>query len=233
MWRPLTGRDELELGACDYLAAIDWLRNMLAPGTSGLRPDEVGDLGVADVDRLFAGIYRCLFGDHVEMRQSCTDCGKAFELTISLDQLVGEGEPDPAGIDLPGGTRLSPVTVDQLMRAAADEAMEALINLAIAAQGSDDRAAIIAAFDRLASPALETLETDCPHCSRVQHIAFDLSRFLLACAARERSLLLRETHLLARAYGWSFEEIMGLDRSTRHEFVRLVAGAAAMPRRAA
>lgn len=232
-WRPLTGRDELELAGCDYLAAVDWLGRMLAPAASELRPEDLGQLCIDDVDRLFGAVYRYLFGDEAEMRQTCLDCGKAFELTIALAQLESGPDRETGGLDLPGGTRLRPVTVAHLARTAAGADPEALIDAAIAARGSDDRAAIIDAFDRLASPAIDTLETDCPHCGSGQRIAFDLSRFLLACVARERPLLLREAHLLARSYGWSFDEIMALDRPTRHELVRLAAGAAAAPRRAA
>ncbi|HYG48568.1 MAG TPA: hypothetical protein VD846_11590 [Allosphingosinicella sp.] len=232
-WRPLTGRDEIELAGCDYLTAVGWLGKMLAGESSDLRPDDLGQLSIADADRLFGAIYRHLFGDRAEMRQTCSGCGEPFELTIALAELEnGTAGEAGATLDLPGGTRLRQVTVDDLARAAGADP-GALADAATVELGSDDRAAIGEAFDRLGSPAIDTLETDCPHCGSGQRIAFDLSRFLLACVARERPLLLREVHLLALSYGWSFAEIMALERSTRHELVRLAGASDAAARRAA
>ena len=40
----------------------------------------------------------------------------------------------------------------------------------------------------------------------------------------ERRFLLREVHTIARAYGWSFDSIVGLPRSDRHELVGFIEG---------
>ena len=74
---------------------------------------------------------------------------------------------------------------------------------------------------------IETIETHCPHCKAEAVIAFDLPRYFLRCAERERDILLREVHLLARTYSWGLSEILSLRRADRHALVRMATAALA------
>jgi hypothetical protein len=66
------------------------------------------------------------------------------------------------------------------------------------------------------------LPTSCPLCGAEQEVPFDLVSFFMAALIRERPLLAREVHYLARAYRWSHTEILSLPRSERRAFVALV-----------
>jgi len=74
-----------------------------------------------------------------------------------------------------------------------------------------------------ADPALELdLSGTCPECGTAQKTPFSMVGFLSAALARDLRFLLREVHLVARAYRWSLESILGLSRVERQEFARLV-----------
>lgn len=231
-WRAMTGADELALFGCDYAGAIEWLASMLADGEEWIGGTDVPQLDLDDTDRLFEAVYRALFGPTVELRHRCGACGEGYELALTLDDLFPVAEAGPreeARVELPGGTSVRALRTSDLLSAGSDEA--ALVAGAIIERGSDDEAAIAAAVESLSPSRVETVETVCAQCKRPQVFPFDLSAFLLACCVRERPILLREIHLLARSYGWSFADIISLDRKARHELVRLIITAnAARPR---
>jgi hypothetical protein len=130
-----------------------------------------------------------------------------------------------------GGTVIRMLEIGDLLASAAPAAV---IERVVLVPGNDAPADIEAALETLSPAAMETIETACPLCRKQQHFLFDLGRFFLRCLERERPILLREIHLLARTYGWGLSEILSLSRSTRHEFVRLAAACApARPRRVA
>ncbi len=227
-WRVLTGADELNLFGCDYAAAIAWLAAALTGEDDTLRAEDVPRLPLADGDRLIEALYRAFFGDRAELRQPCVDCGKPFELSLPLDALTGDDEGGPdAELSLAGGTVIRGLQVGDLL---ASTATASLIDRVVLARGSEAPAEIEAALETISPAAMETIETACPLCHRQQAFVFDLGRFFLRCAERERPILLREIHLLARTYGWCLSEILSLHRATRHEFVRLAAACAPRPR---
>jgi hypothetical protein len=223
----MTGADELSLFGCDFGEAIDWLAGMLLPANDCIAPEDLKALALEDADLLFEAIYRALFGGDVEFRQRCPGCSESYELKLALDDLF----PRPAGnakaptqIErLPGGTLVRALIINDLVAGA--ETPSALLERAIVEHGTDEPRAIECAVERLSSSHVETVETSCPHCGKLQSFDFDLSDFLLRCCARERPILLREIHLLARTYQWSFSDIVSLDRAARHEMVKLAVSA--------
>ena len=80
------------------------------------------------------------------------------------------------------------------------------------------------ALDQLAPILSLQLEAQCTECQAVQQAHFDMAGYFLAQLSRERPLLIREIHCLARAYGWSHSEILELPRSLRQAYVALVLG---------
>lgn len=222
-WRMMTGADELALFGSDFARAVDWMSEMLVGGDEWIDGSDVPLLNLDDADRLFEAVYRSLFGDTVELRHQCTACREAYELSLRLDDMFSIRDPVLESDDeaqLPGGTVVRALRLSDLLAAGKDE--KALIDRAVTVRGSDHHEGITAAIEQLAPSRIENVETTCPHCRRPQTLAFDLCDFLLRCCARERPVLLREIHLLARSYGWSLADITALDRSARHELVRVV-----------
>lgn len=223
-FRELNGADELALFGCDYPAALGWVaaRMVEQPGFVGAA--HYRQLGIADGDRLFAALYAAFFGDAIELRQACPACPESFELSLTLSALLQPIGTYPASEILPGGTALRAPLLGDLEACAAGE--DLLIRLTEQA-GTDTAAEIDAAVTRLARALIETIETHCPHCKAEAAIAFDLPRYFLRCAERERDILLREVHLLARTYSWGLSEILSLRRADRHALVRMATAALA------
>lgn len=218
--RVLDGADELALFACTgYAQVIGWAAERVrADHPESLPRAALADLPIAEGDRLMAALYRAFFGERIELRQPCRACPESFELALPLADLVVSPAAVPESVVLPGGTRLRrPVIADLL---AAGEGGDLLARVTLA-EGEDPPEAVAAAAAALAPASIETIETACPHCGGAQTILFDLPRFVLLCTTREREILLREVHLLARTYGWGLGEVLSLVREDRHVLVRL------------
>lgn len=218
-FRHLSGADELALFGCDYPGAIEWIADRLAGDTLSLRGEDVLRLPIGEGDRLFATLYRAFFGERVELRQKCAECPESFELALPLATLVAApGAGAPGETTMAGGTRLRAPTIDDLLAAARGDDLIARVTLS---GGTDEAEQVSETVARLAPAAVETIETACPHCGGAQAILFDLPRYFLRCAEREREILLREVHLLARTYGWGLRDVLSLKREERHVLVRL------------
>jgi hypothetical protein len=234
--RPLTGADEAMLDGEDPAAATTLLKRLLVGGDGRLEPSEVDALTVSEHDRLLARLFDALYGDRVEARSTCIECGQGMEIYFSLASLAAappETEapivgPQPDGsFWLDDGRRFRPPVIAELAAAASMGEAEGLAALrrACVLEGDPegDPALLDAALD-VAAPALaRDVVAACPDCGASQSVRFDLARFLVAALLRERGFLLRETHLLATTYGWSLAEILGLSRADRRTLARFCA----------
>ena len=80
------------------------------------------------------------------------------------------------------------------------------------------------ALDQLAPILSVELSAECRECHATQTAHFDMAGYFLEALVRERPLVVREIHCLARAYGWNHSEILGLPRSLRQAYVALIVG---------
>ena len=172
---------------------------------------EVGDidaLTIAEYDRLLVAVFEALYGDRVEARTQCAACSEPLDISLSLAALAAA--PPDVAIELAGpderGTFLLP-------------------------DGRRIRAPTVGDVERAVRSG--DVAATCPQCAAAQPVRFDLANFLGASLARERPFLLREMHLLARAYGWSLAEILSLTRDDRRALARLCEAERAAARRAA
>lgn len=244
--RELTGADELLASRQGSGAATRIVERLLVDSPqAALRPEHASNMPVVDRDWLLASLYRLTFGERVECLLSCGRCGKPFGMDFSLDALVAEIErdadenaanlgvegPDEEGFfRFPDGTRFRlPTTADERALRGLDPAVAANEILRRCcpsgpSRSEDDahRERLERAFSALAPLIAATVPTSCAACGADQEADFDIVSFFVAALARERGLLIREVHTLARAYGWSFEQIAELPRSERHAYVELI-----------
>lgn len=68
------------------------------------------------------------------------------------------------------------------------------------------------------------LNLDCPACSAGWEQAFDIASFFWTEIAVQAKRLLREVHVLARAYGWGEEEILSMGADRRNYYLEMVEG---------
>ena len=198
----------------------------------------VWSLSIADRDRLIAELHLRCFGDHVDAVAPCRSCRKGFSLGFSLSALLSDRRarsdvaglaegPDAAGLyTLGDGTRFRiPTAGDEraLVGKPPDIFGRALLERCVV-DGDIERSGerVQEAMEAVAPVLNLDLPASCPLCGAEQDVAFDLVSFFMTALIRERPLLVREVHYLARAYRWSHAEILGLRRSERRAFVALV-----------
>jgi hypothetical protein len=234
--RPLCGADEALIdgeGSDDVVAFLDRLLAR-TPGTT-VEPGRAADLAVCDCDRLCASIYLAYFGERIEGRIVCVACREPFEMEFSLPKLIENmarrprsnvSGPDDEGVfTLSGGRRFRLPTAGEhqkVMEMGTDEALAALLSRCVVEGEPVDTAAIESAMDDVGATLDLDLDAACPHCAMRQTVRFDIQSYLFRALGYERQFLNCEAHYIAKAYGWTYEEILGLRREDRRAFVRLI-----------
>jgi hypothetical protein len=137
--------------------------------------------------------------------------------------------PDSAGYyDLDDGTRFRLPTIEDeraLYGLAEAEHAQTLFARCIVPSGARVETGFIEKCMEAIGPVLNVeLDALCPLCGASQSVQFEMVSFFLSMLAKERPLLSREIHSIARAYRWSFEEIVSLPRSERRAHVALIEG---------
>jgi hypothetical protein len=244
--RELAGYDELSNGS-----AVELIDGLLLdrPGTAA-RPGDARRLTLSEVDRVLAAVYRGLYGDAVECHVTCPDCRSSYELSFTLsdmwealtetapedEELLATLEgPDGHGVHRLGLLRFRLPTGEDLAEVAGLEpdasaaALRARCVLDEAAGVGREAPGLDAPLDRAMALVGPTLDADldgvCPECGAEQAVPFRIDEFLFAALRRERALLAREVHELARAYRWSRREILEMSRRERREQAGLVLAA--------
>ena len=235
--RALNGSDEFLLDAADPRAPHALLRRLVLEG------GDIDALTIAEYDRLLAAVFETLYGDQVEARTQCAACSEPLDISLSLaalaaappDVAIELAGPDERGTFLlPDGRRIRAPTVGDVEHAVRSVDIAALRHACVLEGDADADPELLDAALEAAAPALtRDVTATCPHCAAAQPVRFDLANFLVASLARERPFLLREMHLLARAYGWSLAEILSLNRDDRRALARLCEAERAAARRAA
>jgi hypothetical protein len=235
--RPLCGHDETFIGDGRSVDGIELLDRLLVEtrGTT-VGPGTARNLAVCDSDRLFAAIYLKYFGEQVEGVVSCRDCGESFEVSFSLRNLLANLEvaakrnvvgPDEDGIyTLSDGRRFRlPTASDQqsVLELQTDAAAGALLEQCMVAGDPMDNPQLVQKAMEAVGPVLDLdLDAVCPECGASESVRFDMQAHLLRVLAHEKRFLVREIHLIAVTYGWSYGEVLSLTREDRRAFVGLI-----------
>src|SRR5262245_21821872 len=97
--RELTGLDEQLVQDASTATAIELLDRLVEGLPDG--PGRAARVTASDRDRLLAAVYRLPYGPRIDSTARCTACGKLFDLTFSLDDLLSavERAPSPTGVE--------------------------------------------------------------------------------------------------------------------------------------
>lgn len=235
--RELSGYDELYDASATEL--IDRLL-MARPGVAA-RAGEARKLTLTESDRVLAAIFRSLYGDEVECHVCCAACGSTYASSFTLADLWGavtattpvdetlleelEG-PDARGVYRLKGSKFRLPTGEDLAEVASLDQEDMVAALRARCVLEKDAGHTEETLDRVMALAGPTLDTDldgmCPECGGEQLVPFRMDEFLFAALQRERALLTREVHELARAYRWSRREILEMSRRERRQYTVLV-----------
>jgi predicted RNA-binding Zn-ribbon protein involved in translation (DUF1610 family) len=165
----------------------------------------------------------------------CPACGTAAEFSLDVDSLLertGEAR-EPTAIDV--GARVitwrPPDSRDLAAAAKADDAAEAervlLERCVDVSDLSDEERRVVADAMAAADPLAEVLvDMACPACGEPFVADLDVAQFVWVEVRARALALLRDVDALARAYGWTEEQVLALGDTRRAAYLELVEGAA-------
>ena len=204
--RKLEGRDELNLdphGRTSFCNFVDALAVKAEDGD--LLPGRARELPVSDLETIAAVLHGACYGERVESLLMCDRCGRGFDVSFDLGAVLrGFGEQRDASISGPDENGVFTLRDGRQFRLPT---------------GADELAAAMEACGPLVS---QDLSASCPHCRANHTTRFQVRTFLLHALASERRFLNYEIHWLARSYGWSRTEILGMTRDDRRLHAKLV-----------
>jgi hypothetical protein len=208
-----------------------WARPDLGPG--GL-----ADLPLGALNRALLGLRAALFGPAIDAYVDCEVCGTRLALALDTEDLrVAAAGPDGPREGRLGGRHWRTPTIRDLAAAAGEASPQAaaltilrrcLSPLPTPAELTDSELAdlLVEADAALESsdPGAEIgLALTCDACGHRWVASLDIAALLWdEVAARARGLL-GEVDTLARTYGWSEAEILGLSPVRRAAYLDLVA----------
>jgi hypothetical protein len=223
---------ERGLGQGPVDRALVLLSACAAPG------ENLPALTVGQRDARLTALHRRLFGETLEAYAECPHCGERLEYSMparELEAVVAPEGEEALHMEWDGATlRLRlPDSVD--LRAASGcrsvtEARDLLARRCIAAGGPEGElpdALVARIAERLAAaePQAEQLvQLSCVACGHRWQLVLDIVPFLWARVAALAKRLMREVHVLARAYGWHEADILAMT-AARRQFYLEIAGA--------
>lgn len=229
--RPLSAAETLsiwERGA--VRRPVDRAALLAARARPDVAPEDVAALPLGAVTRALLALRIATFGPAAAGVADCAACGERLDLDLDVAALL-DGLPPPAGDIAVAGWRVRPPGLADL--AAIDgetdtaRAVRRLLDRCTLAAGEAPLdpailAAIEAALDAHDPAADLAIAVACPLCGEETLADLDVGALFWEEIAVSARLLLGEVHRLARAYGWSEAEILGLGPARRAAYLALV-----------
>ncbi len=204
--------------------------------------EELAALSIGRRDRYLLDLRRQIFGDPLTWVAACPQCATRLEYRLATEELrsrapesrlepplLTTGEfslrlrpPDSADLAAARGC----ATIEAARRSLAErcvlEARRDGAGLA-ATELPEALIAEISDFLAAADPLAEWLiDLNCPECGSTSQVLFDIASYLWTEIAALAKRLLREVHVLARAYGWREADILAMSAARRHFYLEMV-----------
>lgn len=220
-------------GSCDFLALwddgagrhpLDRALGLIA-AIEGTPREQAAALSIDRRDRALYRITARVFGERISLIATCPACTGETELTFTAKDALAVPEP-AARIELAGGNawcRL-PSSHDLAAALTAPDPEDALFAAVIEAEVADAglRAEAKRTLAAQAGLADLSLAHRCERCGKDCETAFDVLDYLWRRIVVEARRLLREVHLIARAYGWTSETVLALSPARRAAHLALI-----------
>jgi hypothetical protein len=182
-----------------------------------------------------------LFGPRLVAVVPCSDCGEPLESSILVNDLILPDEVSERSTQVRRGgyeiaTRLPTIGDLAALRASGlDASSRSMLLTRCIVTARDGRGELVDP-DRLPGPILDAIETwmasadpqadlrldlTCPSCSHRWQASFDAAAFLWSELHAWATRTLRDVHTLARAYGWSEEEVLRLSPTRRRLYLEM------------
>jgi uncharacterized protein (UPF0212 family) len=222
-----TGRQQHEL---------DQALTLLGAAAPELTREELNSLTVGERDARLLRLRTLVFGSSATGFAECPECGERIEFPIDtaalLQPKVSVTAPHEMEVD---GMRVRfrlPTSRDLAEVVSAPDASDGLDQLIrrciVEVDPPNELPSVgIEALARAiveADPQAEiTLAISCPSCGHGWEMLFDIAQFFWNEIAGQARRILREIDALARAYGWTEREILGLSARRRQSYLELIA----------
>lgn len=229
------------------LHPIDRALTLLTAAFPGVAWETLAALPIGERDAALLELRRDLFGNQLEGDSQCSSCGRQVEFQADIAELLASANRDlysgnrGGTLRLPEGRSLEfrlPDSVDLSLLVGADspEGARRLLAercLAMGGEGSDAGggaepltdeviAALSVAMEECDPLADIQFDLACPDCGSRWSVTLDILSWLWEELAREAHRLLRDVHVLARAYGWSEQSILGLSPARRKTYIEMI-----------
>lgn len=209
--------------------------------------EELCALPLGERDRRLLAVREGTLGRRIESVARCPGCGEPLDVTLDTRELRGGGSEGevPVGGELCRDGALTlrfrlPNSLDLLAAERCADVQEGRRRLAercvvearrdgepvpagVPASLDEDDVAALAAALAAADPGAELLlELRCPACEHGWRELLDVATFLWAEIDVQARRLLREVHVLARAYGWREPDVLALNPRRRRLYLEMV-----------
>ncbi len=242
--RALTGADIVriwEVGSQQH--PLDRALTILATGLPGISRDDLAALSIGQRDGLLLALREQTFGPRMAAQARCPACDKLAEFSLETAAIRLPPGAEPAAQEqvttddgyellfrLPNSWDLAAIVgcadVDEARQVLAQrcviDARHGGAEVPVAALPEPllgTLAAQMAGRDRQADIDLELC---CPECGHIWSMVFDIAAYLWAEISAQARRLLREVHVLARAYGWREVDILSMSATRRQFYLEMV-----------
>jgi len=220
---------------------IDRALTLLSAAYPESAREQLAALSVSRRDSQLLELRRRTFGDTLNAFSECPQCAGPLEISLPAGAIktMDVDRPDVQEIESHGITvrfRL-PNSIDLAEAISAgeiDRAKEALLRRCLieARRGetmiepNELPPEVSEEINRLMGASEPTAEVllnlQCPTCSYSWDAVFDIAAFFWIEISAHSRRLFREIDALARTYGWSEAEILGLSPTRRHAYLELI-----------
>jgi hypothetical protein len=214
---------------------------LLALASPDLDWEELGALPLGERDRRLLALREELLGSRIDGLARCPACAEALDLVFDARELRSSQAAAPVEhqLSVEGLTvRFRPANSHDLLAAQScsgiEEARRRIAERCVlearreersvpASELAEEELAALAGAMADADPGAELwIELECPACAHGWWELLDVATFLwIELEAQVRSLL-RDIHLLARAYGWREADVLSLSPWRRRIYLEMV-----------
>jgi hypothetical protein len=194
--------------------------------------DALPDVPLGRRNRKLMDLRRARFGETFHVWLDCVECEERMSLEIGAGELPAAEEND-RDVEVNGHAFRRPTSRDvAVLGDAPDAAAGARLLLQRCARDPDGLPTgpafdallgkVEAALDETDPWADLTLVAECPQCGHRQETALDVPGLVWDEIDSLAHGLLDDVHVLARAYGWSERDILGMSEARRAAYVSRV-----------
>lgn len=214
---------------------LDRALTLLAAAYPELRRNELADLTIGERDARLLRLRIFMFGRSAIGTSECPQCGEQVEFSLDTHTLAGTGELAETAREievdgtcvrfrLPTSRDLAEVVTAPDHFSGVRRLIErCVIEPRLPNEVSDKVVEALSDAMAKADPQAEIIiSLGCPNCGKHWELLFDIAHFFWNEIAAQAQRLVYEIDALARAYGWTEREILGLPAQRRRTYLEML-----------